>query len=59
MENWEWKRDILCYKGRIFLFPQSNLKQQISRESHDSSMAGHLGFLKHIKGSKKKLGKER
>jgi len=26
MEHCEWKRDILLYKGRIFLCPQSNLK---------------------------------
>jgi len=46
MEHWEWKRDILWYKGRIFLFPQSKLKQQILRESRDSPMVGNLGFFK-------------
>ena len=27
MEHWEWKGDILWYKGRIFLCPRSKLKQ--------------------------------
>jgi hypothetical protein len=27
MEDWYWKRDILWYKGRIFVCPQSKLKQ--------------------------------
>jgi hypothetical protein len=53
MEHWEWKRDILWYKGRIFLCPQSKLKQQILRESHDSPMAGHSGFLKTYQRIKK------
>ena len=46
MEQWEWKRDILCYKGRIFLCSQSNLKQRILMESCNSMVVGHLRFLK-------------
>ena len=46
MENWECKGNILWYKGRIFLFPQSKIKQQILRESYDSLMVGHAWFLK-------------
>ena len=53
IEHWEWKRDILLYKGIIFLCPQSKLKKQILRESHDSSMEGHLGFLKAYQRIKK------
>jgi hypothetical protein len=46
MEHWEWKGDILWYKGRICLCPQSKLKQQILRESHDTMSLGHAWFLK-------------
>jgi hypothetical protein len=46
MEHWEWKGVILWNKGRMFLCPQSKLKQQILRESHDSSMIGHVWFIK-------------
>jgi hypothetical protein len=46
MKHWEWKRDILWYKGRIFGFTESKLKKQILRNSHDSAMEGQSGFLK-------------
>ena len=38
--------DIIYYKNQIFLVSESNLKQKILEEVHDSPLAGHLGFLK-------------
>ena len=45
MGHWEWKRDILWYKGRIFVSPQLNSNKNILREYHDSMMEGHAKFL--------------
>ena len=38
--------DIIYYKDRIYLVPESKLKQKILKEVHDSPLAGHSGFLK-------------
>ena len=38
--------DIIYYKNRIFLVPESPLKKKILQASHDSPLAGHQGFLK-------------
>ena len=38
--------DIIYYKNRIFLVPESPLKMKIFQASHDSPLAGHQGFLK-------------
>jgi hypothetical protein len=38
--------DIIYYKGRIYLVPESTVKNKISREAHDTPLAGHQGYLK-------------
>ena len=38
--------DIIYYKNKIFLVPESSLKKKILQASHDSPLAGHQGFLK-------------
>ena len=38
--------DIIYYKGRIYLVPESALKRKIIQASHDSPLLGHQGFLK-------------
>ena len=38
--------DIIYYKGRIYLIPESALKKKIIQASHNSSLSGHQGFLK-------------
>ena len=44
--KFEWKNDILWYKGRIYLSPTSRFKTKVLIESHDSPAAGHVGFFK-------------
>ena len=38
--------DIIYYKHRIYLVPESSLKKKIIQTSHDSPLLGHQGFLK-------------
>jgi hypothetical protein len=38
--------DIIYYKGRIYLVPRSSFKRKVLQAFHDSSLAGHQGFLK-------------
>jgi hypothetical protein len=38
--------DIIYYKGRIYLVPESTLKEKILRAVHDAPLAGHPGYLK-------------
>eukprot|EP00253_Pinus_taeda_P032530 PITA_32530 len=44
--NFEWKNDILWYKGRIYLTPTSKFKVKILKESHNLLEARHVGFYK-------------
>ena len=44
--KFEWKNDILWYKGRIYLSTNSKFKFKILKELHDSPSAGHVGFFK-------------
>ena len=37
---------IIYYKGRIYLVPNSSLKEEIKKKNHDSPLAGHPGFFK-------------
>jgi hypothetical protein len=37
--------DIIYYKGRIYLIPESSFKKRVLQAFHDSSLAGHQGFL--------------
>jgi hypothetical protein len=38
--------DIIHYKDRIYLVPESELKDKILHTAHTSPLAGHLGYLK-------------
>ena len=38
--------DIIYYKGKIYLVPESALKRKIIHASHDSVLSRHQGFLK-------------
>jgi hypothetical protein len=38
--------DVIYYRGRIYLVPESGLKKKILQATHDSPLAGHQGFLK-------------
>jgi hypothetical protein len=38
--------DIIYYKGRIYLVPESILKEKILRAVHDAPLVGHPGYLK-------------
>ena len=38
--------DIIYYKDRIYLVPESTLRKNIIQEAHDSPLSGHQGFLK-------------
>ena len=38
--------DIIYYKGRIYLVPESKFKEKVLQEFHDSPLAGHQEFLK-------------
>ena len=40
--KFEWKNDILWYKGRIYLNPTSRFKTKVIIESHDSPAAKHV-----------------
>ena len=44
--KFEWKNDILWYKGRICLNPNSRFKSKFVQESHDCPGASHVGFFK-------------
>ena len=38
--------DIIYYKDRIYLVPESTLRKKIIQAAHDSPLSGHQGFLK-------------
>lgn len=44
--KFEWKNDILWYKGRIYLNLDSRFKSKVHQESHDCPTTGHVGFFK-------------
>jgi hypothetical protein len=44
--KFEWKNNILWYKGRIYLNTNSRFKSKVLQESHDCLVAGHVGFFK-------------
>ena len=43
--KFEWKNDILWYKGRIYLSSTSKFKTKVLKKSHDSQVVGHIGFF--------------
>jgi hypothetical protein len=44
--KFEWKNDILWYKGRIYLNTNSIFKAKVLQEYHDCPTVGHVGFFK-------------
>jgi hypothetical protein len=38
--------DIIYYKNRIYLVPESHLKDKIMHAAHSAPLAGHPGYLK-------------
>jgi hypothetical protein len=38
--------DIIYYKGRIYLVPESKFKEKVLQEFHNFPLTGHQGFLK-------------
>jgi hypothetical protein len=45
-DNFRIMDDIIYYKGRIFLVPESTFKAKVLQACHDSPVAGHQGFIK-------------
>ena len=45
--KFEWKNDILWYKGMIYLNWKSKSKVKEIKESHDSPAVGHVRFFKY------------
>jgi hypothetical protein len=45
-EGFQILYDLIYYKGRIYVVPESKFKERVLREFHDSPLAGHQGFLK-------------
>ena len=45
-DTFSWKIDSLWYKYHLYIFNNSQLKQQILLELHTSPLGGCLGFLK-------------
>jgi hypothetical protein len=45
-DNFRIMDDIIYYKGRIFLVPESEFKRRVLQACHDSPLAGHQGFVK-------------
>jgi hypothetical protein len=45
-DNFRIMDDIIYYKGRIFLVPESVFKTKVLQACHDSPVAGHQGFIK-------------
>jgi hypothetical protein len=41
--------DVIFYKDRVYLVPDSGLKKKIIATVHDSPLAGHQGFFKTYK----------
>ena len=38
--------DVIYYKDRIYLVPESKLKERVMQASHNSLLVGHPGYLK-------------
>ena len=49
----EWKNNILWYKGRIYLNSNSKFKVNGMKESHDSPAIGHVRFFKSYYNAKR------
>ena len=51
--KFEWKNDLLWYKGRIYLSANSKFKTKVCKESHDCAVVGHVGFYKTYYNARK------
>jgi hypothetical protein len=58
-DNFRIMDDIIYYKGRIFLVPESAFKAKVLQACHDSPVAGHQGFVKTYRQGKGKVFMER
>ena len=47
--------DIIYYKGRIYLVPESTLRKKIMQATHDSTLSGHQGFLKTYRQNRERF----
>lgn len=45
-ENYNVKDGLIFYKERIFLVPETKMKEYILKTFHDTLMAGHIRFYK-------------
>ena len=54
-DTFSWKNDSLWYKDRLYLCKNSQLKQKILMELHNSPLGGHSGFLKTYHRVKKEF----
>lgn len=54
--NEEYKviEEIILYKGRIFVVPNSKVKGKVLKEYHDNPLAGHQGYYKTYKQVREK-----
>jgi hypothetical protein len=48
-ERFQILDDLIYYKGRIYVVPESKFKERVLRTFHDSPLAGHQAFLKTYK----------
>ena len=54
-DTFSWQNDSLWYKDRLYLYKNSQLKQNILMELHTSPLGGHSGFLKTYHRVKKEF----
>ena len=54
-DTFSWQNDSLWYKDRLYLFKNSQLKQNILMELHTSPLGGHSGVLKTYHRFKKEF----
>ena len=47
--------DVIFYKDRVYLVPNSGLKKKILTVVHDSPLAGHLGFFKTYRQTRERF----
>jgi hypothetical protein len=47
--------DVIFYKDRVYLVPDSGLKKKILTTIHDSPLAGHQGFFKTYRQIKERF----
>lgn len=48
-EKYQVMNDLILYKNRIYITPESRLKKEILKTYHDNPLAGHQGYFKTYK----------